>query len=143
MTRNRSASGWLLVLGLALTTLGWVTTPAGTAQGEPPVVDPGGGTFMTSPGYGTADSNDRMIAVTGIDVTGSSILYVIDTEYRQLAVYQASSGSASSMGLKFIAGRNIDLDLQVYGYNDKSEHSYRDMAAEFQKNAGQGSPNKR
>ena len=74
-----------------------------------------------------------MIAVTGIDVTGSSILYVIDTQNRQLAVYQANSGSASTMGLKFVAGRNIDLDLKVWGYNDKSEHSYRDMVDQFER----------
>ena len=72
-------------------------------------------------------------AVTGIDVTGSSILYVIDTQHRQLAVYQANSGSASTMGLRFVAGRNIDLDLQVWGYNDKSEHSYRQMVEQFEK----------
>jgi hypothetical protein len=128
------AAGWLLVFGLALTTLGLVTAPAGTAQTQPPVTAGGGGALPTSPGYGTADSNDQMIAVTGIDVTGSSILYVIDTQHRQLAVYQATSGSASSMGLKFIAGRNIDLDLQVYGFNDKSELSYRQMAEKFEKN---------
>jgi hypothetical protein len=133
MTSTATASGWLLVLGLALTTIGLVTSPA-PGQGDPPVVEDGGPTATTAPGYGTADSNDRMIAVTGIDVTGSSILYVIDTQHRQLAVYQATSGSASSMGLKFIAGRNIDLDLQVYGFNDKSELSYRQMAEKFEEN---------
>ena len=136
MSANATASGWLLLFGFGLTALGLFTEPAEPRQEgqEPPVVDPGGGLSMsTTSGYGTADSNDQMIAVTGIDVTGSSILYVIDTQHRQLAVYQANSGSASTMGLRFVAGRNIDLDLQVWGYNDKSEHSYRQMVDQFEK----------
>jgi hypothetical protein len=135
MRANASASGWLLVFGFGLTALGLFTEPAEPRQdGDPPVVDPGGPALSTSTSsFGTADSNDQMIAVTGIDVTGSSILYVIDTQHRQLAVYQANSGSASTMGLRFVAGRNIDLDLQVWGYNDKSEHSYRQMVEQFEK----------
>ena len=135
MISNATASGWLLLVGLAMVTIGLVTETASTAQSveDPPVVNDGGTTFSTTAGYGTSDSNDRMIAVTGIDVTGSSILYVIDTEHRQLAVYQANGGSSSTMGLKFVAGRNIDLDLQVWGYNDKSEHSYRDLVDQFEK----------
>ncbi len=140
MSANAPTSGWLLLLGFGLTAFGLVSGPAapnaqdGSGDQDPPVVDPGSGFSISTGGaYGTADSNDRMIAVTGIDVTGSSILYVIDTEHRQLAVYQASGGSASTMGLRFVAGRNIDLDLQVWGYNDKSEHTYRQMVDEFEK----------
>jgi hypothetical protein len=36
------------------------------------------------------------------------------------------------MGLRFVAGRNIDLDLQVSGYNDKSEYTYREMVEQFE-----------
>jgi hypothetical protein len=137
MSANATAPGWLLLFGFGLLALGLFSEPAEPRQGggqEPPVVDPGGGLTVSPPAaYGTADSNDQMIAVTGIDVTGSSILYVIDTQHRQLAVYQANSGSASTMGLRFVAGRNIDLDLQVWGYNDKSEHSYRQMVEQFEK----------
>lgn len=133
MSANATASGWLLLFGFGLTALGLFTEPAEPRQDDPPVVDPGGGLTVSAGAYGTADSNDQMIAVTGIDVTGSSILYVIDTQHRQLAVYQANSGSASTMGLRFVAGRNIDLDLQVWGYNDKSEHSYRQMVEQFEK----------
>jgi hypothetical protein len=134
MRANANASGWLLVFGFGLTALGLFTEPAEPRQQDPPVVDPGPATFSPSTSsFGTADSNDQMIAVTGIDVTGSSILYVIDTQHRQLAVYQANSGSATTMGLRFVAGRNIDLDLQVWGYNDKSEHSYRQMVEQFDK----------
>jgi hypothetical protein len=127
-----------LLSGFALAALGLATQPAQPGQSgpnePPPVANPGDGTgFTFAPGYGTADSNDAMIAVTGIDVTGASILYVIDTQHRQLAVYQANGGSSSMMGLTFVAGRNIDLDLQVWGYNDKSEHSFREMQEEFKK----------
>jgi hypothetical protein len=99
--------------------------PAGPARGGP------GQTFSLDSSFSGLER--QMIAVTGIDVTGSSILYVIDTQHRQLAVYQANAGSASTMGLRFVAGRNIDLDLQVWGYNDKSEHSYRQMVEQFDK----------
>ena len=83
------------------------------------------------PSYATSDSNGSMIAVTGIDVTGGSILYVIDTESKQLAVYQAQGGTSSTMNVKFVGARNIDLDLQVDGYNDRSEFSYKELAKQF------------
>ena len=131
--RIANGSGWFLLVGFALCALGLANQP----QDEPPPVGGVGGTTVlaTSPGWGTTDSNDRMIAVTGIDVTGSSVLFVIDTIERQLAVYQANGGSESTMGVKFVAGRNIDLDLQVYGYNDKSRYSYRDMLEQFKDRA--------
>ena len=130
--RIANGSGWFLLVGFALCALGLANQPQ-DVDGPPPV---GGTTVLaTSPGWGTTDSNDRMIAVTGIDVTGSSVLFIIDTIERQLAVYQANGGSESTMGVKFVAGRNIDLDLQVYGYNDKSRYSYRDMLEQFKDRA--------
>jgi hypothetical protein len=83
------------------------------------------------PAIATADSNGAMIAVTGMDVTGSSILYLIDTERRQLAVYQATGGSSTAK-LLLVGARNIDLDLRLDGYNDKSEYSYKDLEKKFQ-----------
>lgn len=84
--------------------------------------------------YGaTSDSNSQMIAVTGVDRTGASVLYLVDTQAKQLAVYQASGGTASSTGLKLIGARRLDLDLQLYGFNDKSEYSYRDLEKQFNK----------
>lgn len=138
MRTNATGSGLLLLSGFALAAIGLATQPAqptqNGSQDPPPVADPDDAAgFTFAPGYGTADSNDAMIAVTGIDVTGASILYVIDTQHRQLAVYQANGGSASTMGITYVAGRNIDLDLQVLGYNDKSEHSYREMQKAFGK----------
>lgn len=75
-------------------------------------------------GFATADSNHSMIAVTGMDVTGASILYLVDTEKKQLAIYQANGGGESTQGLKLVGARRIDLDLQIEGYNDRSQYSY-------------------
>ncbi len=75
-----------------------------------------------------------MIAVTGIDLTGSSILYLIDTERRQLAVYQASGGTDSMQGVKLVGARKIDLDLQLEGFNDKSQYSYEELEKKFADN---------
>ena len=93
--------------------------------------------FRSLPGYGTADSNGSMIAVTGIDLTGSSILYLVDTESKQLAVYQASGGTDSTQSIKLVGARRIDLDLQLYGFNDKSEFSFEDLERKFAENRRQ------
>ncbi|MCH2107591.1 MAG: hypothetical protein MK291_13240 [Planctomycetes bacterium] len=93
---------------------------------------PGGQTAVpASPGGATADSNGSMIAVTGTDMTGAMVLYVIDTESKHLAVYQASAGAKSSQGIKLVAARRIGLDLELDGYNDKSEHSYKALRDMF------------
>ena len=96
----------------------------------------GGGTGVqtavpSSPGGATADSNGSMIAVTGTDMTGAMVLYVIDTESKHLAVYQASAGAKSSQGIKLVAARKIGLDLELDGYNDKSEYKYKDLRDQF------------
>ncbi|MFT5288967.1 MAG: hypothetical protein ACI8QS_000986 [Planctomycetota bacterium] len=151
----RSRAGWLLVGGLALALVGFITQPSGAAAttAAPRLILPatqgstgGGGLQNTSAapslgsGYGTADSNGSMIAVTGIDVTGGSLLYLIDSESKQLAVYQAQGGTASTMNLKFVAGRRIDLDLQVYGYNDESDYTYDELQREFERNGNASNP---
>lgn len=85
-----------------------------------------------SPAVGaTSDSNQSMIAVTGIDLTGTSVLYLIDTEHKQLAVYQANGGGESTQSLKLVGARRIDLDLQIEGYNDKSQYTYEDLQKRF------------
>ena len=83
------------------------------------------------PAFGTADSNGSMIAVTGIDMTGSSILYLVDTKGRHMAVYQATGGSDSTQGLKLVGARRIDLDLELEGYNDKSEYPVQELQKKF------------
>lgn len=109
-------SGWLLALGLVLALSG---SAASRQDVDPQNFQP--------PSYATADSNDRMIAVTGIDVTGSSVLYVIDTIERRLSVYQADGGTRSTSGIKWVGARNIDLDFAVDGWNDKSELSFKQL----------------
>ncbi len=129
-TIDRNPGAWLLFVGLVLVSLGLVSESRQTDPPEP---------LRTYPSYATATANARRIAATGIDVTGSSILYLVDTEARQLAVYQAQGGTRSTMSLKFVGARNIDLDLQVNGYNDKSEYTYSQLAEEFAKGSNVGS----
>ena len=104
--------------------------------GQPPAVGTVGVMPTISAG-GNADSNNRMIAVTGLDVTGQSVLYLIDTVSQQLAVYQASGGASSTRGVRLVGARNISLDLLLDGFNDKSEDQrgrslkYSDLEKQF------------
>ena len=123
MNATHDVPGKLLLSGVILLALGLVSESRQQTQSVPQL-----------PSYATADSNGSMIAVTGIDVTGGSLLYLVDTEARQLAVYQATGGTSSTMNVKFVGGRNIDLDLQVDGYNDRSEYSYKELAEQFSRN---------
>ena len=109
------AQGWTLVAALGLAGLGLAfRAPASAPQPQErrpiPTISSGG----------NADSNNRMIAVTGMDVTGQSVLYLVDTESKQLAVYQASGGASSTQGVKLVGARNIGLDLLLDGFNDKT-----------------------
>ena len=114
----------ILIAGALLAALGYALGQDGGA--------PSGQTMaLQTPGGATADSNGSMIAVTGTDMTGAMVLYVIDTETKHLAVYQASAGAKSSQGIRLVAARRIGLDLELDGYNDKSEHSYKDLRAMF------------
>lgn len=81
----------------------------------------------------TANGNGRMVAVTGPYQNGVSLLYVVDTVSRQLAVYEARGGSRSSGRIVLVAARRIDLDLTLEGYHDDSEYSYFDLASTFRK----------
>lgn len=139
-TSVTTSSAWLLAAGVALAALGLARTPQnGGNQGGGQGGGNQGGTGTTTqsplpltPSGATADSNNRMIAVTGIDVTGTSILYLIDTVSFRLAVYQASGGSGSTQGLKLVGARRIDLDLQLDGLNDKSEYTYKKLRQLFE-----------
>ena len=37
----------------------------------------------------------------------------------------------SSQNVKLVGARRIDLDLQLYGYKDESEHSYEELEKKF------------
>ena len=85
-------------------------------QGQTQVLRP----LPTTSSGVTGDSNNRMIAVTGNDITGQSVLYLVDTIDKQLAVYQASGGAPGTQSIKMVGARNISLDLQLDGFNDKT-----------------------
>lgn len=124
----------LLVVGVALQpTAAAVQANNGT---NPAVVQR---VVPSLPAIATSDSNASMIAVTGIDLSGSSILYLVDTNARQIAIYQASGGSDSMQGIKLVGARKIDLDLQLEGFNDKSQFTYEALEKKFQEN--QRAPN--
>ena len=125
---TRGQAAWLLVTGLALVGLGLVL---GAQTGQSPTAPEPGMVSTTS--FGTADSNGSMIAVTGHDVTGGSLLYLIDTENKQLAVYTAQGGAPTTSEVRFVGARRIDLDLEVNGYNDKSEYSWKELDERFKK----------
>lgn len=122
---RQQSPGWILVTGLVLFAFGL------TARSQDGSVDDQTRVLPLTSGYGTADSNRTMIAVTGIDVTGGSIMYLIDTESRHLSVYSASGGTGSMMNVKWVGARNIDLDLQVNGFNDKSQYTFKELAERF------------
>ncbi len=64
-----------------------------------------------------ADSNSGMIAVTGEFGNGTSVLYVIDTKEKQLAVYKTLSGNK----VEFVAARDIEFDLKMQSHNDRTD----------------------
>lgn len=122
------------LLGPALAQSGG-TNPGGNNPQQPPQSQVPRPIPMTSSGV-TGDSNNRMIAVTGNDITGQSVLYLVDTVGRQLAVYQASGGAPGTQSLKLVGARNIDLDLQLDGFNDKTTAdgkplTYKDLEGRF------------
>ena len=132
LSRPELAPSTILAGGLCLAVLGIASASQSTGGG--PTTAP---TLPPIPSYGTADAARSILAVSGVDITGASLLYVIDTESRRLSVYQALGGSESTSSLRWVGARNIDLDLRVDGFNDKSQFKYSQLEAEFAKNNGQ------
>lgn len=135
-TQSTSGSTWVLALGGLLVAVGLFREPAHSQSGDgqptqPPTTNLPTVNFQTSSHGGSTDSNDRMIAVTGVDLTGQSVLYLIDTLDPHIAVYQATGGSPSMQEIKLVAARRVDLDLKLDGFNDHSQHSYKDLATTF------------
>lgn len=81
-----------------------------------------------------ASSNNGFLAVTGSYGVGTSVLYLVDTVNRQLAVYEARGGSAEQRRIVLVGARRIDLDLQLRDYNDRSEYDHGQLEQLFQKN---------
>ncbi len=117
----------LLAAGaLGLAAVGSSRSPV--PQGAPPT--PTQSTPMVVSNGGTADSNGRMVAVTGTDITGASVLYLVDTEKMRLAVYAAAS-TGSYQGVRLVGARRIELDMELNGYNDKSEYPFSELEKLF------------
>ena len=72
---------------------------------------------------GSTDSNNRMIAVTGTIGSGVSVLYVIDTQNGNLAVYQCKGGKSIAL----VAARNIEWDLKIEAFHDESVYRPREL----------------
>ncbi|MHC4598894.1 MAG: hypothetical protein ACYS47_07810 [Planctomycetota bacterium] len=77
----------------------------------------------------TAMNAPNMLAVTGRVGADHSVLYVIETEKRQLAVYTARGGR----GIRFIGARRIKYDFELIGYNDATirRYSVRELKKAF------------
>ncbi len=80
-----------------------------------------------------ADGGRRYVAVTGPYMAGVSLLYVLDQETQHLAVYEARGGATNSHRIQFVGARNIELDMQLDGYNDESDMTHKDLEREFLK----------
>ena len=99
-----------------------VTQPVEPGQPAPIVYSEDGG---------GSSANNGFIAVTGSYGIGTSVLYLIDTNSQQLAVYEARGGSAGQRRVVLVGARRIDLDLQLPSYNDRSEYEYDDLKKLF------------
>lgn len=106
--------------------------PPGTGEEVPPNV-------VYTEDHSTSSSGGGFVAVTGSYGVGTSVLYLLDTQNRQLAVYEARGGSASMRRIVFVGARRIDLDLQLERYNDRSEYDYRDLRKLFENRGGNDS----
>ena len=119
---------------------GPITPAIPPATVETPITEGGLLTYPDQEGSNTAFANGYL-AVTGSYGVGTSVLYLIDTNTKQLAVYEARGGSPSMRRIMLVAARRIDLDLQLESYNDGSEYDYPTLKRMFDRrdqNAGTG-----
>lgn len=112
---------------------GPVNAPADPSPSPTPEEGSSQPIVYTEDGGGGAAGANGFVAVTGSYGVGTSVLYLIDTVNRQLAVYEARGGSAEQRRVVLVGARRIDLDLQLRGYNDRSEYEYRALEELFQK----------
>jgi len=111
--------------------------PAGTGgtgitiQPSAPTPRPGLDGRTSASRSSDSNSNNRFVAVTCPTTSGESVLFVIDAETEQLAVYRYKWGQ----GLEYLSGRKIEYDLKVTGYRDTSDLTYDEMRELFHKQA--------
>ncbi len=123
--------------------------PSLAAQGRGPTNPPPADPAPTTPDpaaplvypedSGSGSASNGFLAVTGSYGVGTSVLYLVDTKSRQLAVYEARGGSEAQRRLVLVGARKIDLDLMLEGYNDRSEYDYRRLRRVFE-NRGNNDP---
>ena len=101
---------WILCGMLCMALLGSLLPPVIAQDDDQEPDDP---RYLPTPSGGNADSNQDMIAVTGVDITGTSVLYLVDTRSKQLVVYQASGGGSTTQSVRLVGARNISLDLRL------------------------------
>ncbi len=79
-----------------------------------------------------------MVAATGACGIGDevSVLYVIDTEKKQLAVYYSNGGK----DVRFVGARKIFYDLELWYYNDETPgtHSVKKLKELYEKSKDTG-----
>ena len=111
-------------------------------------VDPRG--VQAIPGGGTGDSNNRGIALAASIGGGESAVYYFDTVAQRLLVYQYKGivqgskplDASDRGGLRLLAARHLDFDLQLEGYRDLSEWTRTRMQKAFDDSAsGKGQKN--
>jgi len=100
---------------------------------EPESGEPAAPEVVYAESGGSSDSGNGFVAVTGSYGVGTSVLYVLDTVGRQLAVYEARGGSNDMRRLVLVGARKIDLDLQIESYNDRSEFDYPRLKTLFER----------
>lgn len=128
--------GVAFLLGQALPNLlsaqgrGPVNPPPAPPSVVPPAADQPL-TYVEEGGH--SSSANGFVAVTGSYGLGTSVLYLIDTVNRQLAVYEARGGGTEQRRVVLVGARRIDLDLQLRSYNDRSEYEYEQLEELFQK----------
>jgi len=111
--------------------------PPGSAQGTGGGVTIPGGSPLGSrfsgrtmaPTSSDSNANNRFVAVTCPVGSGESVLFLIDSQSEQVACYTYQRYK----GLSFLAGRNIEYDLKVNGYQDISELTHEEMRNLYEK----------
>ncbi len=68
----------------------------------------------------TAMASPNMLAVTGRVGSGTSVLYVIDTAKKSLAVYSAQGANR----VRFVGARRIKYDFELVSFNDTTPTEY-------------------
>lgn len=133
-------AGWCALGALGAALVGTFLPTAGALQAGGANPPPQSQAPILSSGGASADSNNRMIAVTGLDLTGQSVLYLVDTQAMQIACYQATGGTSGTQGVRLVGARRIELDMMLDGFNDRTEDArgnplpFKTLLKQFQDN---------